>query len=95
MKLDERRGAGAGGPLRGGGREGGPVKIGDGRRAGCHRRGLLNRLVRGRTEPPICTCARVINGPRSGRRGDSREGLVWGRERRADCGAFDLTSQVT
>lgn len=32
------------------------AKIGDGRRVGCHRRGLLNRLVRGRTEPPICTC---------------------------------------
>lgn len=41
------------------------VKIGDGRRAGCHRRGLLNRLVRGRTEPPICTCTRVINGLRT------------------------------
>lgn len=45
---------------------GGPggVKIGDGRRAGCHRRGLLNRLVRGRTES-ICTCTRVINGLRT------------------------------
>lgn len=41
------------------------VKIGDGRRPGCHRRGLLNRLVRGRTELTICTCTRVINGLRS------------------------------
>lgn len=53
--------AGARGPERGA--EG--VKIGDGRRVGCHRRGLLNRLVRGRTEPPICTCTRVINGLRT------------------------------